>query len=320
MSRTKPSYLNLSKRELEKRAEEAWKLLNPCRVCPRKCGVDRNIKNKISKIKNGNLGWCQMGKKLRTSSAHPHFGEEAPLVGTQGSGTIFFSSCNLACVYCQNYEISQLRLGEEVEIEDLALMMLSLQKRGCHNINFVSPTIWVPQILKALVIAVKKGLKIPLVYNTGGYDSVGTLKLFDGIVDIYMPDMKYSDAKNAKKYSLVDNYWEINKKAVKEMFRQVGDLLINEEGIAEKGLLIRHLVLPNGLAGTKKVVKFISSLSKNSYVNIMDQYQPCHKAKQYSELNRRISPKEFSQAIEVAKEQSLHRFDKREPRYFLKFL
>jgi putative pyruvate formate lyase activating enzyme len=225
----KASYLKLTKKELEERAEKAWSLLNPCRVCPRKCGV------------------CQMGKMPKISSAHPHFGEEAPLVGTHGSGTIFFSSCNLACVYCQNYEISQLRLGEEVEIEDLALMMLSLQKQ-------------------ALVIAVEKGLNIPLVYNTGGYDSVKTLKLLDGIIDIYMPDMKYSDSKNAKKYSLVDNYWEINKKAVKEMFQQVEDLVIDEKGIASRGLLIRHLVLPNDLSGTKKAMKFIASFSKNSYV------------------------------------------------------
>ncbi len=308
----KPSYLKLSKKELKERTEKAWKLLNPCRVCPRKCGTNR--------LKNEKTGFCQMAKKPKISSAHPHFGEEAPLVGTHGSGTIFFSSCNLACVYCQNFEISQLRYGEEIEIKDLASKMLSLQKQGCHNINLVSPTIWVPQILKALLIAIEKGLEIPLVYNTGGYDSVGTLKLLKGIIDIYMPDMKYSDSKIAKKYSLVEDYWQVNKKAVKEMHRQVGDLEIDRKGIAQKGLLIRHLVLPNNLAGTEKVMKFIASLSKNSYLNIMDQYYPCHKASQYPELNRRITAKEFNQAIEIAKKEGLHRFDKKEAKVFLRFL
>jgi len=307
----KPSYLKLSKKELAKRAEKAWSRLNPCRVCPRRCSVNRQKEEKT--------GVCRMGAKPKVSSAHAHFGEEAPLVGTGGSGTIFFSSCNLACVYCQNFEISQLRFGEDIEIEGLAQMMLSLQTQGCHNINFVSPTIWVPQILKALVIAIEKGLKLPLVYNTGGYDKVKTLKLLDGVVDIYMPDMKYSDSKIAKKYSLVDNYWEVNKKAVKEMHRQVGDLVI-KDGIAQRGLLVRHLVLPEDIAGTKKVMKFLASLSKDTYINIMDQYHPTNKANQYPEINRRILPDEFIEAIEIAKKEGLHRFDKREARPFLRFL
>lgn len=308
----KPSYLNLSKKELEKRAEKAWKRLNPCRVCPRRCGVNRE--------KDEKTGFCRMGKNPRVSSAHAHFGEEAPLVGSGGSGTIFFSSCNLACVYCQNFEISQLRQGREVEIEDLAQMMLSLQRQGCHNINFVSPTIWVPQILKALVIAVEKGLSLPLVYNTGGYDKRKTLKLLEGIFDIYMPDMKYSDSKIGKKYSLVDNYWEVNEKAVKEMHRQVGDLVIDKAGIAQKGLLVRHLVLPEELAGTRKVMRFLASLSKDTYVNIMDQYHPTNRASQYSEINRRITPEELNLAIEMAKKEGLHRFDKIEAKSFLRFL
>lgn len=287
---------------IKKRAQLAWKLLNLCRVCPRECGVNRQ--------KDERTGFCRMGAKPRINSYHTHFGEESCLVGTGGSGTIFFSSCNLACVYCQNYEISQLRLGEEVEIEDLAKMMISLQKRGCHNINLVSPTIWVPQILKALVIAVEKGLKLPLVYNTGGYDSVETLKIMDGIVDIYMPDIKYSDSKIALKYSLVPNYWEVVQEAVKEMHRQVGDLVIDERGITQRGLLIRHLVLPEGLAGTEKVMKFIASLSKNSYVNIMDQYYPTNKAHLYLEINRKITPEEYHKAVETAKGYGLHRFDK----------
>lgn len=255
-------------------------------------------------------GFCKTGAKPRVYSAHPHFGEEACLVGNRGSGTIFFSSCNLACVYCQNWEISQLRLGQEIEFEDLAEMMLSLQARGCHNINFVSPTIWVPQIFKALVIARDKGLKIPLVYNTGGYDAVRTLKLLDGVVDIYMPDIKYSDSKIALKYSLVSNYWEFVRKAIKEMYRQVGDLKIGKDGLAKKGLLIRHLVLPEALAGTKKVMKFIASLSEDSYVNIMDQYRSDNKAERYRKISRRIKPKEFEEAIKSAEKEGLHRFDK----------
>ena len=293
----KPVYLKHSKAELKKRAEKAWRLLNPCRVCPRQCGANR--------VRDERTGFCQMGIKPRISSFQAHFGEEACLVGTGGSGTIFFSSCNLACVYCQNFEISQLYFGKEVEIENLAKMMTSLQKGGCHNINLVSPTIWVPQILKALVIAAEKGLKLPLVYNTGGYDSVETLRLLDGVVDIYMPDIKYSNNKIGLKYSLASDYWEMVQQAVREMHRQVGDLMINKNGIAQGGLLIRHLVLPNGLAGTKEVMKFVASLSKNSYVNIMDQYHPANKAHQYAEINRRITFKEFQEAIEIAKKEGL---------------
>ncbi len=277
-------------------------MVSPCRVCPRWCGVDR------TEIKAA--GFCQVGSKPRISSFHPHFWEEAPLVGTGGSGTIFFSSCNLACLYCQNFEISQLRIGREVEVEELAKMMLSLQDQGCHNINFVSPTIWVPQILKALPVAIEKGLNLPLVYNSGGYDSVETLKLLKGVVDIYMPDIKYSDSTCGLKYSAVPNYWEVVQEAVSQMHRQVGDLKIGKEKIAKRGLLIRHLVLPNKIAGTEKVMGFIASLSKNSYVNIMNQYHPTNKANQYPELARRITPKEFKGALNFAKKEGLHRFDK----------
>jgi putative pyruvate formate lyase activating enzyme len=307
----KAAYLKLSKSELKKRAGKAWQLLNPCHVCPRSCGVDRAHDEK--------KGFCKTGAKPKVYSAHPHFGEESCLVSSGGSGTIFFSSCNLACVYCQNWEISQLRLGQEIEFEDLAQMMLSLQNRGCHNLNFVSPTIWVPHILKALIIARNQGLKLPLVYNTGGYDSTKTLKLLDGIVDIYLPDIKYADSQLALKYSLVPNYWSINKKAVREMHRQVGVLKLNKQGLATRGLLIRHLVLPENIAGTKKVMRFIASLSKDTYVNIMDQYHPTNKAESYPEINRRITPEEFSQAIEAAKKVGLHRLNKREPRVYLKF-
>ncbi len=291
----------LSRVKLKKRAQEAWEFLSPCKVCPRKCGVNRKRK------KPRHFGFCRVGVKTLISSYHPHFGEEKVLVGRGGSGTIFFSSCNLWCVYCQNYEISQLRLGKEIEVEDLAQIMIFLQNLGCHNINLVSPTVWVPQILKALVIASQKGLKVPLVYNTGGYDSVETLKLLEGVIDIYMPDIKYSDSEVALRYSCVSNYWEVVQKAVREMYRQTGDLEI-KDGIAQRGLLIRHLVLPEGLAGTKKVMKFVASLSKNSYVNIMGQYYPFYKAKQFKELNRKITQREFSEALEIAKKEGLHRF------------
>ncbi len=307
----KPGYLKISKKELEKRAENAWELLNPCRVCPRRCGADR--------AHDKSYGFCQMGSKARISSAHPHFGEESCLVGTNGSGTIFFSSCNLACVYCQNWQISQRREGKEVEFDELAGMMITLQKKGCHNINFVSPTIWVPQILKALNLAREKGLKLPLVYNTGGYDAVEALKLLAGIVDIYMPDIKYSDDTAGREYSKAPNYWTQVQKAVAEMHGQVGDLVINKKGLAERGLLIRHLVLPKGISGTRKVMKFIASLSKNTFVNIMDQYRPANIAHQYPAIARPTTLDEFTQAIELAKDAGLHRFDKPRPRLFLRF-
>lgn len=308
----KTSFLKLSSKEWKTRIDKGWKRLDPCQVCPRQCGVDR------TQSRAG--GFCQMGAKPWVSSFHPHFGEETPLVGTGGSGTIFFTSCNLACVYCQNFEISQLRVGKEVEIEDLAKMMLSLQDRGCHNINLVSPTIWVPQILKALAIAVDQGLKIPLVYNTGGYDAVETLKLLEGVVDIYMPDIKYSDSACGLKYSAAPNYWKAVQEAVAEMHRQVGDLIIDEDGIAQRGLLIRHLVLPNRIAGTEKVMKFIASLSKNTYVNVMDQYYPTNRAGQYPELNRQITTKEFQETLAIAKKAGLHRFNQKIAKSFLRFL
>jgi len=296
-----PNYLKLKKQELKNRADQAWKILTACRICPRNCQVNRLKKEK---------GFCQAGTQPIISSYSPHLGEEAPLVGKHGSGTIFFTSCNLACVYCQNYEISQLRLGRKVTIEELARIMIILQEQGCHNINFVSPTIWVAQILKALLIARDKGLRLPLVYNTGGYDSVATLKLLNGIIDIYMPDIKYADSKLARKYSLVDNYWPIVKKAVAEMHCQVGDLIINQNKIAQKGLLIRHLVLPNNLAGTEKVMDFLPRISKRTYINIMDQYYPTNKAYQFKELSRRITAEEYRKAMEIAKTKGLHRFDK----------
>lgn len=298
-----PTYLQLHRDgRLTKRVREALDLLQNCHVCPHCCGVNRIA---------GETGKCSTGRLAIVSSYGPHFGEESPLVGTHGSGTIFFTNCNLRCIFCQNYNISQLGEGVIVTRERLARIMLSLQERGCHNINLVSPTHVVPQILEALEIAVNSGLRTPLVYNSGGYDSVETLKLLEGITDIYMPDMKYSDDRTAERLSSAKNYPSINQAAVKEMHRQVGDLHIGDEGIATHGLLIRHLVLPNGLAGTEEIVKFIArEVSPNSYVNIMSQYYPCYKAFQAPELSRRISREEFLQAIEHAQRAGLNRLDR----------
>ena len=305
-----PSYLNLSKKNLKERINTLFEILKNCEICPRKCHVNRL---------KGEKGYCQVGYSPMVSAYHPHFGEESPLVGRHGSGTIFMTSCNLSCVYCQNYEISQLRIGEKVSFERLAEMMIELQNLGCHNINFVTPTHQVPQIVKALEIAIEMGLKIPLVYNTNAYDSVETLKLLDGIFDIYMPDAKYSDNEIAIKYSNAPNYFEIMKKAIKEMHRQVGDLKITDskmkindleipEGVAIRGLIVRHLVLPNNLAGSEKIFEFLAKeISKNTFLNIMDQYWPAWKAFKYPELSRKITQKEFEETINLAKKFGLKR-------------
>ncbi len=245
------------------------------------------------------------------SSYGPHFGEEAPLVGKYGSGTIFFTYCNLQCVFCQNYTISQLGEGRAVDREELAGIMLSLQAKGCHNINLVSPTHVVPHILDALELAVSKGLYLPLVYNSGGYDSVETLGLLDGIIDIYMPDMKYSDEEVAEQLSGIKDYPKVNKAAIKEMHRQAGDLQMDEEGVAYRGLLVRHLVLPNRLAGTQEVARFLAQeISTNTYLNIMAQYHPCYKAFDIPQLARAVDRQEFLEAIDLAHQQGLYRLDK----------
>lgn len=288
-----PAYLNLSPKELNQRIERLFKKLEDCDICPRKCRVNRL---------KGKKGFCKLGRLPIVSSFHSHFGEESPLSGGFGSGTIFFTSCNLSCVYCQNYEISQLRLGEEISFAALSGIMLKLQKLGCHNINLVTPSCQVPQILKSLSMAVSKGLKIPFVYNTSSYDSVATLKLLDGIVDIYLPDAKYSDDKIALKYSKAANYFEIMRKAIKEMHRQVGDLALFKKGIAVRGLLVRHLVLPNNLAGSEKIFEFLSKeVSKNTFLNIMDQYHPHFKASRHPELSRMVTTKEYQQTIALAR-------------------
>jgi len=283
--------------ELQSRAEEAIRRLEHCEICPRRCRVNRI---------EGELGFCRTGRLAKVSSAGPHYGEEPPLVGYHGSGTIFFAGCNLACVFCQNYEISQLDMGVEVTAERLAGIMMHLQLTGCHNINLVTPTHVVPQILEALVIASEMGLSIPLVYNSGGYDSVDTLRLLDGIVDIYMPDAKYGSDEMAMRYSNAPGYVGVMKAAIKEMHRQVGDLVI-ENGIAVRGLLVRHLVLPDNLAGTDEVVRFISELSKNTYINIMDQYRPEYRADRYRELSRRITLSEYREALRLARAAGLSR-------------
>jgi len=247
------------------------------------------------------------------SSYGPHFGEEAPLVGSHGSGTIFFTYCNLRCVFCQNYTISQLGEGNAVTSEKLAGMMLSLQGKGCHNINLVSPTHVVPYILEALAVAVSRGLHLPLVYNTGGYDSMDTLELLDGVVDIYMPDMKYSDAEAAERLSGIKEYPRVNRTAIKEMHRQVDDLKLDEAGVAQRGLLVRHLVLPNQMAGTEAIAQFLArEISANTYLNIMAQYHPCYKAFEMSELARPLNKQEFTEAIELAHQHGLHRLDKQQ--------
>ncbi len=306
-----PSYLRLSKKDLIKRIKKLFRILKNCEICPRKCQVNRL---------KGEKGFCKLGEAPMVSAFHPHFGEETPLVGNykifslkehnlcRGSGTIFFTSCNLSCVYCQNYEISQLRIGQEISYERLAEIMLDLQERGCCNINLVTPTPQVPQILKSLLIAIEYGLKIPLIYNTSSYDSYKVLRLLDGIIDIYMPDVKYSDNRVALRYSGIPDYFDIMKKAVKEMHRQVGDLVLNKEGVAIKGVLVRHLVLPNNLAGSRKVLGFLSKeISKNTFLNIMDQYYPCFKAFKYPELSRRITEKEYQDVIDLAKKLGLKR-------------
>ncbi|MDP3040377.1 MAG: radical SAM protein, partial [Deltaproteobacteria bacterium] len=255
------------------------------------------------------------------SSYSPHFGEEDPLVGSRGSGTIFFAHCNLLCLFCQNYEISHLGEGREVTPDHLAKIMLSLQEIGCHNINFVSPSHVVAQILAALPQAIAGGLRIPLVYNTGGYDSVETLKMLDGVFDLYMPDIKFLDGGVADRFCRAKDYPERAKAAIKEMHRQVGDLVVNQRGIAERGLLIRHLVLPGELAGTREAMGFLAKeISPHTYVNIMAQYRPCGEAHKHPPLNRRVTPAEDEEALAIAQEEGIHRLDQRTGARIVRFI
>lgn len=296
-----PSYLrNLSSVEFSERVNQALDKLESCSICPLNCGVNRLEDKK---------GVCLTGRYAQISSFGPHHGEEKPLSGWRGSGTIFFSRCNLHCVFCQNADISQEGFGKEVTAEELAEIMLGLQRMGCHNINLVSPSHVVPQILESVFLASQKGLILPIVYNCGGYDSVKTLKLLDGVIDIYMPDMKYANEMIAKKYSRVPNYPLVNQTAVMEMYRQVGDLVVDENGIAVKGLLVRHLIMPNGMSGTEKVIHFLAEkVSRMVYLNLMDQYWPAYQAIRYPEINRRINRSELERAIEIARQMDLQQF------------
>jgi putative pyruvate formate lyase activating enzyme len=305
--RVEPAYLELWRSgELKRRGTEAYARLEACDICARECGVNRR--------QGAEGAGCHTGELAVVSSSGPHFGEEDPLVGRGGSGTIFFTWCNLSCQFCQNADISQLGHGHEVEPEELAQMMLSLQSQGCHNINFVSPSHVVPQILAGLSIAAQAGLRLPLVYNTGGYDSLKTLALLDDVVDIYMPDMKYADPAVARRHSKISNYPAVNQAAVKEMHRQVGDLATDSRGVAQRGLLVRHLVLPGGLAGTPEVVRFLrDEISPDTYINVMQQYRPCYRAHELPPLDRPITNQEYAKAVQIAREAGL-RLDERRAR------
>ena len=302
---TQSGYLALYREgKLDGRIAEAQQRLSPCRVCPRHCKVDRLSDEK---------GICQTGVKAVVSSYAPHFGEESPLVGSGGSGTIFFTHCNLLCIFCQNYEISHLGQGIETDPGQLAAMMLSLQRQGCHNINFVTPSHVVPQILAALPKAIEKGLTVPLVYNSSGYDSLETLKLLEGIVDIYMPDFKFWDKDLAKRYAKAPDYPEVAQKAILEMYRQVGDLVMDDEGVAVKGLLVRHLVMPGSLEETRGILRFLArEVSVDTYVNVMDQYRPCGEACHCPPIDRTLTGDEYQQALKLARDAGLQRLDEKD--------
>lgn len=288
---------------MKEKIGEAFEILESCVLCPRFCGVNRL---------SGEIGICKTGKNASVASFNPHFGEESPLVGTGGSGTVFLSRCNLLCIFCQNYDISHEGYGQEVSAEQLAGIMLLLQRSGCHNINFVTPSHVVPQILAAVEIAAKKGLHLPLVYNTSAYDRPEVLKLLEGVFDIYMPDFKFWDPKIAKESCDAEDYPQVAREALIEMHRQVGDLIIDKDGLCLRGLLIRHVVLPQGLAGSREIMRFIArELSPDSYVNIMPQYRPCGRASEIKALAGFPSRTEYETALQIAKEEGITRLDAR---------
>ncbi|MBN2493124.1 MAG: radical SAM protein [Deltaproteobacteria bacterium] len=295
-----PAYVKLGRQELARRAEALAALLSPCRLCPRACKARRS---------EGQLGTCRTDGRVRLASFGPHFGEEPPLVGRAGSGTIFFSNCNLLCIFCQNWEIAHRGEGRYTDDETLAEVMLSLQERGCHNINLVTPTHQAPQILRSLCLAAARGLRLPLVYNCGGYESLEVIRLLDGIVDIYMPDFKYQDGAQAARFSSgAEDYPERAAEAIAEMHRQVGVLQIDERGVARRGVVLRHLVMPHNIAGTDRFARWVSEkLSPDTYVNIMAQYHPCYKAFDHPEIARRLHAEEFEQALRWAREAGLRR-------------
>jgi len=296
-----PAYLDLTRSgELKARADSALNHLRRCNLCARGCHVNRLTATRGAA--------CRTGDRAVVCSFGPHFGEEPPLVGRYGSGTIFFSWCNLHCVFCQNWDISQRGQGKEMGPEELAGIMLGLQARGCHNINLVTPSHVVPQFLAALVLAAEQGLHLPIVYNTGGYDSPEALALLNGVVDIYMPDMKFADSATARPYLGVGDYAEVNRAAVSEMHRQVGDLVLDPVGVARRGLLVRHLVLPGNLAGTDRILEFLArEIGPDTYLNLMDQYRPCYRADQFPPLERRPTRSEFRSALALARHLGFHR-------------
>ena len=302
-ARPEPSYLRLAREgRLKKIEKDLWDILGACRLCPRACGADRL---------RGARGTCSSTARLKVASHGPHFGEERPLVGRGGSGTIFFSNCNLLCCFCQNWEINHRGDGRYISEVELADKMLDLQERGCHNINLVTPTHVVPHIVKALRTAVDRGLRLPLVYNTGGYDSLDVIRALDGVVDIYLPDFKYQDGALAAKYSSgAEDYPEVAAAVIREMHRQVGTLKVDERGVAMRGLIIRHLVMPQNIAGTDRFVRWVArELTTDTYVNIMAQYRPEHRAGDYPELSRRITPAEWGQALAWAHAAGLTNLD-----------
>ncbi len=302
-----PAYLRLYETgELQARVERALELLRSCEACPRLCRVNRL---------EDETAVCHTGRYAIVSSYFPHFGEEDCLRGWNGSGTIFFSMCNLRCVFCQNYDISHRKRGREVRPDELAAMMIELQRRGCHNINLVTPEHVVPQILEALPLAIERGLRLPIVYNTSAYDSMESLRLMDGVVDIYMPDFKFWDSRLSLRYLKAKDYPEVARRTIKEMHRQVGDLVLDERGLARRGLMVRHLIMPGGIAGTREILRFIAQeISPHTYVNIMAQYYPAGKvsSEKYSEINRRITEEEYEDAIRAARQVGLDRLDPRE--------
>lgn len=296
-----PAYHKLAAGELAKRAAAGRERLRACGLCPRQCGVDRLA---------GELGFCRTGERALVASYGPHFGEEEPLVGRGGSGTIFFGSCNLGCVFCQNYEISHLDGGREVDDDALAAMMLELQEQGCININLVTPSHLVPQILAALEVACKRGLRLPLVYNTSSYDNPATLELLAGVVDIYLADFKIWDAASAGRLLQASDYPQWARAALKEMHRQVGDLALDEQGRARRGLLVRHLVMPEGLADSEAIFNFLArEISGNTYINIMDQYRPSGQAFKFPPIDRSLERAEYQQALALARQAGLTRQD-----------
>jgi len=288
-----PSYLKIPVSEIEERADLLYKNLFNCNLCPRECFVDRSKRT----------GICKTGVEMKVASFNLHFGEEPPITGINGSGTIFFSGCNLNCLFCQNYPISHLNNGKNISLEELAFMMINLQEKGAHNINFVTPSHVVPQILKSLVIAIKKGLKIPIVWNSSGYEKVEVIKYLENIVDIYMPDCKYMDKNLSKNLSNATDYPEVNKIVLKEMFRQVGNLKLNNKGIAEKGVLLRHLVLPGNIENSKKVLKFLKEeISKDIYLSLMSQYHPAYKTIGMPPFDRGVNSQEYEEILNFAVE------------------